>query len=199
MENKPIDRRVRRTRDQIQKAFMDLMLEKGYSSVTVQDIIDRANVGRSTFYAHFTDKEELLGIQLEDFRGYLRQNRCYSHVQPGEPQLPILGFSLAILRHAEGHFEHHLRLLVKSDAAGIIHRRILKILKDCAQEELEAISREYSSSVPLDALAQYIINAFLGLMTWWLENKLPYPAEQMNQLCYSLIVSGTHTVLAPRK
>ena len=59
MGNMVVDRRVQRTRQLLQEALVTLILEKGYEAVTVQDLIDRANVGRSTFYAHFRDKEEL--------------------------------------------------------------------------------------------------------------------------------------------
>jgi AcrR family transcriptional regulator len=54
------DRRVQRTRRLLHKAFMSLILEKKYESITVQEILDRADVGRSTFYMHFRDKDELL-------------------------------------------------------------------------------------------------------------------------------------------
>ena len=58
MATKAPDRRVQRTRKLLQDALMALILEKGYEAVTIQDIIDRANVGRSTFYAHFLDKQQ---------------------------------------------------------------------------------------------------------------------------------------------
>src|ERR1700757_5499961 len=67
------DRRVRRTRKLLHDAFLALVLEKGYEKTTIQDILDRADVGRSTFYVHFRDKEALLtssfdgmGDQLEN-------------------------------------------------------------------------------------------------------------------------------------
>src|SRR5687767_3562998 len=60
------DRRVRRTRRLVQQALVELILEKGYDAVTVTDIIDRADVGRSTFYAHFTDKQDVLFSNLDE-------------------------------------------------------------------------------------------------------------------------------------
>src|SRR5690242_18084253 len=68
MAKKPVDRRVERTRQSLQNALSELILEKGYEHVTVQDVIDRANVGRSTFYAHFEDKEQLLLSGFEPLR-----------------------------------------------------------------------------------------------------------------------------------
>ena len=60
------DRRVARSRRALKEALTDLILERGYESVTVQDVIDRADVGRSTFYAHFLDKDDLLMAILAD-------------------------------------------------------------------------------------------------------------------------------------
>ena len=71
MMKKAIDRRVQRTRQLLQDALISMMIEKGYEATTVQDIIDRANVGRVTFYAHFADKETLLSSRLEDVRSFL--------------------------------------------------------------------------------------------------------------------------------
>ncbi|MCK4727276.1 MAG: TetR/AcrR family transcriptional regulator, partial [Anaerolineales bacterium] len=60
MKTKITDRRVQRTRQLLRDALVSLILEKGYQKITIQDIIDRANVGRSTFYSHYRDKDDLL-------------------------------------------------------------------------------------------------------------------------------------------
>src|SRR5690242_13043987 len=60
MEIKRGSRQVQRTRQLLEEACIALILEKGYEAVTIQDILDRANVGRSTFYVHYDSKEALL-------------------------------------------------------------------------------------------------------------------------------------------
>jgi len=65
MKTERVDRRVQRTRQLLNEALMSLIVEKGYEAITVQDIIDRANLGRSTFYAHYQDKEDLLLSGME--------------------------------------------------------------------------------------------------------------------------------------
>src|SRR2546429_7962425 len=92
---KPPDRRVQRTRQLLQDALISMMIEKGYEATTVQDIIDRANVGRATFYAHFADKETLLTSRLEDLRSFLSERDRQTQGS--------LGFSLAMLEHARSH------------------------------------------------------------------------------------------------
>jgi AcrR family transcriptional regulator len=71
MEARTTDRRVRRTRELLRSALLSLIQEKGYERITVRDILDRADVGRSTFYAHYRDKDELLQSGFEDVRSAL--------------------------------------------------------------------------------------------------------------------------------
>src|SRR5262245_23066722 len=66
-----LDRRIQRTRDLLHQALISLMIEKGYEVITVQDIIDRANVGRSTFYAHYVGKQDLLVSGLKGLSKHL--------------------------------------------------------------------------------------------------------------------------------
>src|SRR5690349_18531587 len=75
MAGNGLDRRVRRTREAIHQALMALMLEKGYDAVTVSEIIERADIGRSTFYAHYTDKRDVLFASLDGLADFLRAHR----------------------------------------------------------------------------------------------------------------------------
>src|SRR2546430_13862143 len=65
--DKKVDRRIRRTRDRLGDALLELVKEKGFDAVTVQEVLDRAQVGRSTFYAHYRDKDDLFFSDLEEF------------------------------------------------------------------------------------------------------------------------------------
>src|SRR5437870_7469759 len=93
-----VDRRVQRSRQLLQDALITAMIEKGYEATTVQDIIDRADVGRATFYAHFADKRTLLGSRIEDLRTMLaqRQREARATLLEAEPARH-LAFSLPML------------------------------------------------------------------------------------------------------
>lgn len=65
MKSEKTDRRTEKTRQSLLLALSELMQEKKYSNITIQEIIDKANVGRSTFYAHFETKDDLLGCCME--------------------------------------------------------------------------------------------------------------------------------------
>src|SRR5204863_8154645 len=104
MVKRATDRRVQRTRQLLQDALISMMIEKGYEATTVQDIIDRADVGRATFYAHFADKRTLLTSRIEDLRATLseRQRSVRAALGRGEPGCE-LAFSLPMLEHAREH------------------------------------------------------------------------------------------------
>ena len=113
-KQKTVDRRVQRTRRLLQDALVATVIEKGYEAATVQDIIDRADVGRATFYAHFADKQTLLTSRLEDLRGLLLAQQRQS---PGS-----LGFSLAMLEHARSHLAMYRAIVGHESGAFIIQR-----------------------------------------------------------------------------
>src|SRR5437867_3441719 len=127
---KKIDRRVQRTRQLLQDALMAMMIEKGYEATTVQDIIDRANLGRATFYAHFADKETLLASRLEDLRAMLALRQ-----QAGG----VLGFSLAMFEHARGHLSLYAAIVAKESGAFVL-QRIHRTIADLAGLDLKAMA-----------------------------------------------------------
>ncbi len=93
------DRRSQRTRDTLIQAMLALIETKHYDQITVQDIVDRANVGRSTFYAHFDNKDELLSSGFEQML-----DKLVEHMDIGEDNR--LGFDITMLfQHARGHYE----------------------------------------------------------------------------------------------
>jgi len=80
------DRRSQRTRQLISDAFVELLLEKGYEAMSIRDVIERANVGRSTFYSHFKDKEELFVSQLDRLLEALSRHLPQEHVEQNPDQ-----------------------------------------------------------------------------------------------------------------
>jgi AcrR family transcriptional regulator len=100
MAAKAEDRRRRRTRTALLTALLDLIVEKGYAEVTVQDIVDRADVGRSTFYMHFLDKRALLLSGVEELYSFLAQQRAALEA-PTPASARLLGYSLPLLEHVQ--------------------------------------------------------------------------------------------------
>jgi AcrR family transcriptional regulator len=106
MTKRTIDRRVARTRGMLQQALMSLILKKGYDATTVEDICEEANVGRSTFYAHYTSKDDLKRSGLDEhLRRLLVDRQRDALAAPGDIKDRGLSFSLAMFEHARDHLQ----------------------------------------------------------------------------------------------
>src|SRR5580765_5951960 len=174
------DRRVERTRKLLQDALIAMMIEKGYDATTVQDIIDRANVGRATFYAHFADKQTLLSSRLEDLRGFLSQRQRQA---PGS-----LAFSLAMLEHARAHLPVWVAIVGRK-AGTLVLQRIQAIMADLVEADIRALV--FKRTPAERALAvQYIAGAFMAVLTWWLDRGAKVGPEEVDAIFRRLVMQG---------
>src|SRR5689334_7087645 len=114
-EAKPLDRRARRTRIMLRDALVDLILEKGYEAITIQDITDRADLARATFYLHFKDKEDLLASSLEELYEELVARTRTLERQGWIPDPP---YSLIAFEHAQENANLY-RVLLNGDGMGV--------------------------------------------------------------------------------
>src|SRR5579864_2817308 len=133
---RPIDRRVARTRATLHQALIALILKQGYEAITVEDICAHANVGRSTFYAHYKSKEELHLSGMTNLRRQLidRQRGSATLGPTGEQRL---GFSLPMFEHARDHIDHYRAMAGHRGGAGALgHLR--KLVSDMVRDELAA-------------------------------------------------------------
>src|SRR3954466_12612335 len=105
MAEKKEDRRIQRTRQLLLQALFSLIQEKGFDAVTVQDIIDRADIGRSTFYVHFVDKEDLLVQAMDPFSADLKERQRKALREGRGSDETAFGFSHELFSHADGHRE----------------------------------------------------------------------------------------------
>jgi AcrR family transcriptional regulator len=169
------DRRIQRTRQLLLNSLIELITEKGYESITVQNIIDRANVGRSTFYSHFQDKEDLLLSGSETMRMVFDDFR----IQPS-PKNPNWDFSLALFQHV-GEQRRFFKALLGKQAGNVILNRFQKTLTALLKEHFQKNFPKKKPPIPLDICVQFFVSTFTGLLIWWLDNDLDYAAEQMNE------------------
>jgi AcrR family transcriptional regulator len=176
------DRRVRRTRRLLRGALLELILEKGYDHVTVQDVLDRADVGRATFYAHFHDKDDLLVSGLEELRESLRQQMAAFVRARGHRSDDGIDLTRILFDHAAGHRRLY-RALVGKRGGGVILRRAHEELAALLREHVEDVvaQRGLQPVVPPEVLVQYLVSALLGVFTWWLDNQVPYTPEEMSR------------------
>lgn len=196
MAKKVLDRRVQRTRRLLQDAIVALIQEKGYEAVTVQDIIDRANLGRSTFYSHFRDKQELLLSGFENVRAafeHLRQQELRANQD--EPALTPWGMSLVWFQHAQAS-RNLYQALVGKQGGDVVAEQLRQYLTALLRQHLGLPTTPAKGNTSQPELAVYwTISSLLSLTTWWLDHDLPYTAEGINELFRQLTQPGLDAVL----
>lgn len=182
------DRRVRRTRRRLQRALAELILEKRYEKITVQNIIDRADVSRSTFYAHYLDKEDLLASSFTSWAQDLDQH-LQAEIHDEEEQNHLL-HSLTFFRHAHTQFDLY-RAMIEGGGG--------EILVETGREHMQAdICRHLDTmlpagrepAIPVPVIANFMAGALWSVLMWWLEEGMPYRPEQINKMYHTMATEG---------
>jgi AcrR family transcriptional regulator len=174
-----IDRRVQKTRQSLHGALISLILEKGYDTVTVQDIIDRANVGRSTFYAHYPSKEDLLQGGFDELRKLLIAGQSLAGPRTDSRRL---GFSLALFEHAQGYREVY-RALIGRQSGGVVIAPLRQLMTELVSKEVQAgVNNRGGHDIPRTAVIEYLVGALLSVLTWWLDEKTPVPPRDADAI-----------------
>ncbi|MCI0711269.1 MAG: TetR/AcrR family transcriptional regulator [Chloroflexi bacterium] len=180
------DRRVQRTRDQLQKALIELIKERRYDDITIQDIVDYANVGRTTFYLHYDNKDDLFISCHEAIVSEFHFGPLYplSREELLSPEAPS-GMTSAYRHLAD--VRALLHPIFQGNDSLLMLRRLLRNWN--AQEietSLHAAFTEADSAIPFDMLANYLAGAQMTLLQWWLEKRQPYPPERLAQTVHHL-------------
>lgn len=184
---KVMDRRAARTQKALHSALMSLILRKGYEAITVQDIIDEADVGRSTFYSHHTGKEDLLRSGFQTLRAELAEAQRTAGAKAGGRQDELLGFSLAMFEHA-CEYKHIYRALVGGRGGVIAVNEIRRTLSEIVKKELSGVQED--EVVPQEVRIQFVVGAFTTMLMWWLERRpMPTPS-QVDAIFRRLVING---------
>ncbi len=179
------DRRVQRTRELLQKALIELISERGYDAITIQDIVDRANVGRTTFYLHYRSKDELFMSCHEAIVSefHFGPHHPLSREELLSPEAPP-GMTSAY-RHLEDAWARLYSIFQGKDGPLILRR-----IRDWSAQEIEAnlhaVFAEADSTIPFDVLANYLAGAQIALVQWWLEKRQPHTPENLAQTFHRL-------------
>ncbi len=182
-----LDRRSQRTRHLLSEALVELIREKDYNAITVSDVIDRANVGRSTFYAHYRDKDDLFVRELDRVIDVLGRDMAHeSHEE--NSYFPSLG----LFRHVGEEYELY-KALVWSSGIDLLIKHMQKSLSKRIEQGLQESGREFD--VPIPILANFIAGSFLTLLKWWLENKMIHSPEQIDEILRKLTLPGIEQAL----
>lgn len=185
------DRRSKRTERILVEALVSLMQEKYYEAITVQDIIDRADVGRSTFYAHFTDKGDLMTgvlVHMMDVLGSMERQQP----KPGSLQLlPVRD----LFEHVQEN-RHLFKGIERGHALELFSEKAQEYWSQQVASRLQAHMVEgQQPAVPIPVMAHYVSGILLMMLRWWLENKMPYTPEEMDEILQKLVMPGIQNSL----
>jgi AcrR family transcriptional regulator len=177
--NKKPDRRTQRTRHQLNGALVDLIKEKRFDDITVQNVIDRAGVGRSTFYSHFRDKEDVFEQQWEQFIERLAGQINWAKAGTGS-FVPVRS-----LFHHLQEAQSFYRGLVRSGKIDSIFKSGIENLS----HKIEAALRRsvIKPRIPIPILSHYLASELFALLKWWLDAGMPYTPESMDEIFHRLI------------
>ncbi len=177
-----MDRRVQRTRQSLHQALIALMIEKGYDAVTIGDIVDRANVGRSTFYAHYTDKEDLLDSGFKNLSKQLLGYQRAALAMKGSFRERGFAFSLAFFEHVDGHRRVYHAIVGRKTGA-VVMDALRSLLAELVRNDLAKLAPgEGPGGIPRGAVVQFVVGALMAVITWWLDEKSTLSPAQANAI-----------------
>ena len=181
------DRRIQKTMNLLHEALGSLIREKPYDEIVVQDILDRANVGRSTFYMHFRDKDELLASGIHDMLGSVH---APSETQSsGKPFERLVSFSLPVFEHIHQH-RNTGTAMMGSRGRVIVHEHLQKVVAEQIADDVRKHfhgRRRPASQIPPDLLVRYVASTFILVLNWWVESRSQLPPREVNALFRALV------------
>jgi len=178
-----------RTQRLLGEALIALLLEKRYDDITIQHILERANIGRSTFYEHYWDKEDLLTSEIARVIDLLDQ-----HIETRQQHAADFIPSLAFFQHVQ---EQHrpLQALLRGQSIQTVIRAFQDLLRARVEQRLREARKKEGPDELLAAVASYVAGAFMTLMQWWLETEMTWSPERMDTLFRDLVLPGVDHLL----
>ena len=181
------DRRIQKTKNLLHEALGYLIREKPYDAIVIQEILDRANVGRSTFYMHFRDKDDLLVSGIHDM---LRSVHATESPSSGKRYERIIRFSLPIFEHI---YRHRQTGVAKMGTRGRVtihehlHNVLAELIANDVKKEFQS-RRKTAVQIPPDLLVQYVASTFILTLNWWVESRSPLSPPDINNLFRTLVL-----------
>lgn len=181
------DRRVVRTQKRLREALHSLIHERDYDSIAVKEILDRADVGRSAFYMHFRDKDELLVSALHEILGTVPTSQPLNVHNRDEK---LFWFSLPLFQHLD-QLRNAGELKLGAKGTAVLHGHLQEVLAGLIEEDIKKLfrrRRKTEKQIPVDLLVGFINTTFILVLNWWVENKCPLAPKELDTLFHSLVL-----------
>lgn len=169
-----VDRRILKSQEAIKNAVIVLMSEKKYDDITIQDISDKANVSRRTVYLHYMDKYDLLDKLIEEHIDALRD------ICELENEMDSKKGSVTWFDYFESNYLFFSSMLA-SKGAPFFRKRFLEFVIEDIKDVKNGwnLTEGQNKGLSEEFVLQFFGTAYVGTMEWWLANKMPYPAQVM--------------------
>jgi AcrR family transcriptional regulator len=188
------DARVRRTRRRLRDAIVSLIHEKSYPAIAVKEILLRADVGRSAFYAHFPNKDALLANGIEEML-HAREPRAVSKAL--EPFGKALSFSFPVFDYIGG-CRHAADAKMGRKGRAILHQHLRRVLADEIRDGVRQalqVGDGLTSAIPADLAVDYIVTTFILVLNWWVESKSPLSPREVDDVFLRLVAPALTSAL----
>src|SRR5262245_58906716 len=178
------DARVRRTQRRLREAIVSLIHEKSYPAIVVDEILERAEVGRSAFYAHFPNKDALLASGIEQML----------HATPPRALPSSVGRFGNALRFSFLVFEYIGQCRYAADTKmgvkgrHVVHQHLQRVLVEHIRDDVGRGFANAQASMPADLAAEYIVATFILVLNWWVESKSRLSAREVDDVFLALVV-----------
>jgi len=182
-----VDRRVQKTRQLIMNTFIDLLAEKGFEKITINDIAERANINRGTVYLHYVDKFDLRDKCIETYVELLLHHCANS----ADTNLNASAFQ-SLFEYLETNFTIY-KLLLSNEGFGIFSNRLYAIV---AQTVTEVIGiKQENNAFSNGVTTHFLTSGFIGVLEWWINNSMPCNVQEITeQLMFLLEPYTKHLV-----
>jgi AcrR family transcriptional regulator len=195
-EKRKEDRRITRTKTALNQALAELVKEKGYESVTIEDITTRANLGRTTFYLHYQDKEDLLLERLEERLSVLA-NDIIKHPLKfwfSEKNNTLIKSIFETFKENSDVFR-----LISHEQSNKMYERFqnmtTRVIKKLVDESPWAQKKARNLAVPLDFVIIYFTGAIWSSILWWIQNDFAQSTDEVAKSFRTLFIPSLLRIL----
>lgn len=182
-----MDRRQRKTREAIFNAFIILLSKKNFNKITVEEIIDFADVGRATFYAHFETKDFLLKELCAELFDHIFS--VENNLQNTKHNLFYCDTNDSVFLHLFKHIkknDNNICKLLSSENNDLFLQYFKADVKILVEKQIKNFENSKPQNIPKEFWINYITTTFIETLKWWLVNKMKETPEQIAEYFYSL-------------
>jgi AcrR family transcriptional regulator len=182
MSKGSMDRRVARTRTSLHHALVSLILTRDYEAITIQEICKAAKVGRSTFYDHYTSKDDLHRCSVENLRSAVT----------GRPDSKShnLSFSLPLFEHVY-EYKDLLGALSGGRGGAVALASIRRTVSELVRDELaRSASPDWLHAVPRELVVEHVVGAYMSVLAWWLDSGAKLPPHAIDAIVRHMLMRG---------